>query len=308
MKSIKVIISTLIVGITATVYAQQDPQYTQYMYNHSVINPAYVGTLEDLTIYGQYRAQWIGLDGAPQTANFSVSGPLGNKGVSGGISFVNDRIGAMNDNTISLDLGYTINLNYEYKLAFGLKGQLNILDVDYTKLDIYHTEDPMLRENINNKFTPNIGVGLMVYSDRSYFGISAPSLLSTYRYNDNEAITKMKKEVHMFVTGGYVFDIGSDVFFKPAFLMKAVQGAPLQVDLTANFLFSEKYTAGIAYRWDAAISGLVGFQVTDNLMIGYSYDADTTSLQRFNSGSHEVFMKFTLFNRDKTKVMTTRFF
>ncbi|MTG98710.1 type IX secretion system membrane protein PorP/SprF [Myroides albus] len=309
MKSIiKILFSAYLFLLTNLLFAQQDPQYTQYMYNHAVINPAYVGTVDYLTIYGQYRSQWVGLEGAPKTSNFSLNSPLGSNGLSGGINFVNDRIGAMEENTISLDFGYTIALDYQYNLAFGIKGQANFLNVDYTKLKAFKPEDPLLQSNINNKFRPNVGVGIMVYSDRAYIGISAPTLLSTYVYDDNEEITTVRKKTHLYLTGGYIFDVSDEVRVKPAVLIKGVQGSPLQVDLTANVLFFNRFTLGAAYRWDAAISGLVGFQINNNLMIGYSYDADTTSLRKTNSGSHEVFMRYQLFNNRAQKVTTTRFY
>ncbi|MDO5858310.1 type IX secretion system membrane protein PorP/SprF [Myroides odoratimimus] len=286
--------------------AQQDPQYTQYMYNANMINPAYVASKENLSIFGMYRAQWVGLDGSPKTANVSVSTPLGNNGLGLGVNFTNDRLGAMDENNISVDLAYAIDLNADYKLAFGLKGTANILNVDYTKLNIHNPTDPVSQENINNKFNPNIGAGVYLYSDKAYVGLSVPNFLTTDRYDDND-ITTMRQKMHFYLMGGYVFDLSQDILFKPAALVKAVSGAPLQVDLTANFLLYDKFTLGAAYRWDASVSALAGFQVNENLFVGYSYDFDTTALRRYNSGSHEVFLRFDLFNRRST-INAPRFF
>lgn len=287
-------------------YAQQDPQYTQYMYNHSNINPAYSSSTEHLSIFGLYRTQWVGLDGAPKTANISATTPLGTSGMGMGIHFVNDRIGAMTENNISIDLSYAIDLNYDWKLALGIKATANLLDVDYTKLNIYNPLDPVSQNNISGKFTPNIGAGLFMYSEKGYVGFSVPAFLTTTRYNDNEIMT-MRDKIHYYLTGGYIFELNPDIKFKPAFLAKATEGAPLQVDLTANFMFFDKFTAGAAYRWDASVSGLVGFQISENVFIGYSYDAETSKLANYNSGSHEIFMKFDLFNRIK-RVAAPRFF
>ncbi|WP_432416616.1 PorP/SprF family type IX secretion system membrane protein [Myroides profundi] len=298
--------SLLGVGLIPSLYAQQDPQYTQYMYNTNMINPAYAGSRGTLNVFGMYRTQWVGLDGAPKTANVSVSTPLGESGLGLGVNFTNDRIGAMDENNISVDLAYAIDLNENYKLAFGLKGTANLLSVDYTKLNIHNPTDPVSQENIKNKFNPNIGAGLYMYSDKAYVGLSVPNFLTTDRYDDND-ITTMRQKMHFYLMGGYVFDLSQDILFKPAALVKAVSGAPLQVDLTANFLFYDKFTLGGAYRWDASVSALAGFQINENLFVGYSYDFDTTTLRHYNSGSHEIFLRFELFNRRST-INAPRFF
>lgn len=286
--------------------AQQDPQYTQYMYNTNLVNPAYAGSRDMMSIFGMYRTQWVGLDGAPQTSTVSLDTPLGDSKMGLGASFINDRLGAMDENTIAIDLSYTIDLSRTLKLGFGIKGSANLLNVDYTKLDRYNPNDVKFQENINSQFTPNLGAGLYLYSDKTYFGFSVPNFLETDRYDDNE-VTLMKQKMTYYFIGGHVFDLSHNVKFKPAFLAKATAGAPVQVDLTANFMFSEKLVVGAAYRWDAAFSGLVGFQLTDGLFVGYSYDAETTKLANYNSGSHEVFLRFDLLNRHN-RISSPRFF
>lgn len=299
----RISLAILLAAGLQSAYAQQDPQYTQYMYNPQAINPAAAGTSGFLSIYGHYRAQWAGLDGAPKTANIAVSTPIGDSGLGLGATFTNDKIGAMSENNIGIDLSYSIDLNRDYKLAFGLKATANMLDVDYTKLHIYK---PIVQENIKNKFSPNIGAGVYLYSDKAYIGLSIPNFLSTDRYND-EDITTMRQRAHFNLMGGYVFELSDNVKFKPAFLAKAVSGAPVQLDLSTNFLFMDKFTIGAAYRVDASVSGLVGFQVTDGLFVGYSYDAETTKLSRYGSGSHEFFLRFDL-RTYKQRMNTPRFF
>lgn len=289
-----------------TAFAQQDPQYTQYMYNPAVINPAYAGSVSNLQFFGLYRTQWVGLEGAPKTAYLSATTPLNDSGLGMGFHFKNDHLGVMDQNSLAIDLAYTVDLNYQYKLAFGLKGTGSLLDVNYDKLHIYDGTDPLAESNIRNKFSGNVGAGVYLYSDKAYVGISAPMILSSNIYNDND-YKVMKEKTHFYLMGGYVFDINPDIQFKPAALVKVMTGSPLQVDLTANFLFYEKFTLGAAYRWDASVSGLAGFQVTDGLFIGYTYDADTSKLAKYHSGSHEIFMKFELFNNNRRKV-APRFF
>lgn len=303
-------IGLVLILISSISYAQQDAQYTQYMYNTTVVNPAYAGTRESLSIFALHRAQWVGLEGAPSTNNFSINTPIGNN-VGLGLSFVNDKIGPSDENNIAIDFSYSIAVSEAYKLSFGLKGSANLLNVDFSKLNIYNPGDPRFQDNIDNRFSPNIGVGLYLHSDNTYFGLSAPSLLESKHFDGtatNSATSFIAAErTHYYLIAGHVFDFSDNLQFKPSVLSKMVQGAPLQVDLSGNFLINKKFTAGIAYRWDAAFSALAGFQVNDSWFIGYAYDRETTKLANYNSGSHELFLRFELFKRTE-KIISPRFF
>jgi type IX secretion system PorP/SprF family membrane protein len=297
----------LILSLPETVFSQQDAQYTNYMYNTMAINPAYAGTRDVLSLFGLHRTQWVGLDGAPVTNNFSLHTPLKNSNMGLGLSFVNDRIGPSDENTISVDFAYRIPMSENSTLSLGLKATANLLNVDYTKLNIYDPTDVQFQNNVDNRFSPNFGAGAYWYSDKYYLGLSVPNFLETKHYDDNNSSSLARERMHYYFMGGYVFDIGGDFKFKPAFLSKFVSGAPLQVDLTANFMYNEKFILGAAYRWDAAVSLLAGFQITNKLLIGYSYDMETTKLANYNSGSHEIFLRFELFNKME-KVYSPRFF
>ncbi|UPQ78199.1 type IX secretion system membrane protein PorP/SprF [Flavobacterium azooxidireducens] len=301
----KVCILFLLLTVTVA-NAQQDSQYTNYMYNTINVNPAYAGSRGVMSLFGMHRNQWVGLDGAPMTNVASINTPINNSNVGLGISFVNDRIGPSDENAISVDISYTIPISETYKLSFGVKGTANLLNVDYTKLNIYDPTDVQFQNNIDNRFSPNIGAGVYLHSDKLYAGISAPNFLETEHYDDN-AFATAKERMHYYLIGGYVFDLSPSIKFKPAFLTKVVSGAPLQLDLTANFMFNEKFVLGAAWRWDAAVSGLAGFQVNENWMIGYAYDAETTKLANYNSGSHEIFLRYE-FKGKKEKVVSPRFF
>jgi type IX secretion system PorP/SprF family membrane protein len=286
-------------------FAQQDSQYTQYMYNTININPAYAGSRGVMSVFGLHRTQWVGLDGAPTTNAFSLNTPINNSNLGVGFSLVNDRIGPTSDNTISADISYTIPMNEVYKLSFGVKASGNIFNLDTDKLDPAQANDPNL-QNFNNEFSPNFGAGVYLHSDKLYLGLSVPNFLQDSKYNDNE-VAVFQERMNFYFIGGYVFDVSQSIKFKPAVLTKMVAGSPLQVDASANFLFFDKFMLGGAYRWDAAVSALAGFQVTDGLFIGYSYDMETTQLRRYNSGSHEVFLRFELFNK-VSKMVSPRFF
>jgi type IX secretion system PorP/SprF family membrane protein len=258
-----------------------------------------------MSVFGLHRTQWVGLDGAPTTNTFSFNTPINNSNLGVGFSLVNDRIGPTSDNTISADISYTIPMNEVYKLSFGIKASGNIFNLDTDKLDPSNPIDPNI-QNFNNEFSPNFGAGVYLHSDKLYLGLSVPNFLQDSKYNDNE-VAVFQERMNFYFIGGYVFDVSQSIKFKPAVLTKMVAGSPLQVDASANFLFFDKFMLGGAYRWDAAVSALAGFQVTDGLFIGYSYDMETTQLRRYNSGSHEVFLRFELFNK-VSKMVSPRFF
>ena len=287
--------------------AQQDAQYTQYMYNTININPAYAGSRGAMSIFAMHRTQWVGLDGAPVTNVASINTPLNDNNIGLGVSFVSDKIGPTDESTISVDFSYTVPASENYKLSFGLKATANLFNLDISKLnpvDSYPLDPSM--QNIDNKFSPNIGAGLYLHSDKAYIGFSIPNFIETDRYDDNKTAI-FRERINYYLIGGYVFDINSTLKFKPAILTKMVLGAPLQVDVSGNFMFNEKFVIGVAYRWSAALSAVVGFQVSDGMYIGYGYDWETTRLRNYNSGSHEIFLRYEIF-KNNGKIITPRFF
>ncbi|MCC9074471.1 type IX secretion system membrane protein PorP/SprF [Flavobacterium sp. F-65] len=307
----KTIIRFVLLLATITSYAQQDAQFTQYMYNTINVNPAYAGSRETMSIFALHRTQWVGLDGAPVTNAASINTPINGSNLGLGVSIVNDRIGPSDENNIAVDLSYTIHTSNRFKLSFGVKGTANLLNIDFNKLNQYDKNDFVFETNIDNKFSPNIGAGVYLHSDNSYIGLSVPQLLETKhfdRYAGAGSNSHVAKEnMNLYLIAGHVFDLSYNVKFKPALLTKYVQGAPLQVDVSGNFLINEKFTAGIAYRWSAALSAMVGFQATDSWFIGYGYDLETTRLGMYNSGSHEIFLRYELFNK-YDKMISPRFF
>ena len=300
----KTILTIICAFILQSMYSQQDSQYTQYMYNTPLVNPAYAGSRETITAFLLHRNQWVGLEGAPVTNNFSINMPVGDSNFGVGLNFVNDEIGPVAENQISVDLAYFIQISENYKLSLGLKGTGNLFQLDVNKLRIYDPADPQF-QNMNTEFSPNVGAGLYLFSDKTYFGLSVPNFFESYRYNDNN-IEITKEKMHFYFIAGHVFTLSDNIDFKPAVLSKIVEGAPLQADITANFLFFDKLTLGAAYRWDASVSALAGFQISDSWFIGYGYDLETTKLANYNSGSHEIFLRYEFFNR--SRVSAPRFF
>jgi type IX secretion system PorP/SprF family membrane protein len=287
-------------------FAQQDAQFTQYMYNTISINPAYAGSRGVISVLGLYRTQWVGLDGAPETSSFSVNTPVGNN-VGLGVSLVNDKIGPTNENNISADFSYSIQTSATAKLSFGIKGSANLFKLDPTKLNPENQGDPQFQD-FKNKFSPNVGAGVYLHSDKGYVGLSVPNFIETNRYDDNETAI-YKEQINYYLIAGYVFNLDhyEQIKFKPAVLAKMIEGSPFQVDASANFMFNDKFVVGVSYRWSAAVSALAGFQITDSLYLGYAYDRETTKLVNYNSGSHEIFLRFEFLNK-YSRITSPRFF
>ena len=292
-------------------FAQQDAQFTQYMYNTININPAYAGSREAVSVFGLYRTQWIGLDGAPQTGTFSINMPIEGTNLGIGLGVVKDRIGPADETNVALDVSYTVKTSENWKLGFGVKASANLLNVDFSKLSVFTAIDPTRQINIDNKFSPNIGAGIYWYSNSSYVGLSVPNFLETKHFDKSSTSSSQnfvaKERMNFYFIAGKVFNLSDNVKFKPALLTKIVSGAPLQVDVSGNFLVNEKFVIGAAYRWSAAVSLLAGFQANKSLYIGYGYDLETTKLANYNSGSHEIFLRYELFRNDD-RIISPRFF
>lgn len=295
--------------------AQQDAQYTQYMFNTMSVNPAYAGSRGQLSIAALYRSQWVGLEGSPTSQTLNIHSPIRNSRLGYGVSIVNDEIGDGTVQETYFDgvISYTIDVSQVGKLSFGLKAGGNLLNLDFNKLRNFDDE-PINGDNIENRFSPNFGIGAYYHTDKFYLGLSAPNLLETNHFDnsnrDAESVTFLSKErINFYAITGYVFDLSNDFKFKPALLTKVVGGAPLQVDVSANFMLNEKFTFGAAYRWDAAVSAMAGFQISDQFMIGLAYDKETTELgsYRFNDGSFEVFLRYELV-KSFQKLVSPRFF
>ncbi|EIA07352.1 type IX secretion system membrane protein PorP/SprF [Flavobacterium frigoris] len=304
MKKIYLII-VLFVGFVN--YAQQDAQYTQYMYNTMSVNPAYAGSRGVLSLTALHRSQWVGLDGAPKTQTFNVNAPVSDR-IGLGLSVVNDKIGPTSETFFDAMFSYTIETSANGKLSFGVKGGLNLLSIDFNQLSRYQNEPTMLENNLNNKMSPNIGAGIYYHSDKFYAGVSVPNILET-KYFDDESFSVAKENMNFYFITGYVFDLSPTLKLKPAILTKIVAGAPLQLDVSANFIYNEKFTLGAAYRLDAAWSALAGFNIDRGIMVGFAYDKEITELGNtsFNDGSFEIVLRFELFNKYQ-KLFSPRYF
>ena len=293
--------------------AQQDAQYTQYMYNTLAVNPAYAGSRGVLSIAALHRSQWVGLDGAPTTQTLNLHTPVSER-VGLGFSIVNDEIGngTNQDTYFDVAFSYTVPTSETGKLSFGVKAGGHLLNIDFNQLRNFDPASSAAGQpNIDKKFSPNFGAGVYYHTDKFYAGLSIPNFLQTEHFDGsgNSSSILAEERMNWYLITGYVFELNSDLKLKPALLFKAVEGAPLQVDLSATVLLNDKFSLGAAYRWDAALSALVGFQLNEKLMLGLAYDREITELgnSSFNDGSFEIFLRYELFTRYKN-VLAPRFF
>ncbi|MDC6384158.1 type IX secretion system membrane protein PorP/SprF [Muricauda sp. SK9] len=274
------------------VQAQKEPQYTQYMYNIGSFNPAYVGTVESPEVIGLYRAQWVDVPGAPTTIRAGANIPFKNERTGLGINIVNDELGPSRQTYLDVAYSYQIQLSDDTKLSFGLNAGGSMLDIDYSRGTFENPSDPSILGENYNSFYPTIGAGLFMYHEEDwYLGVSVPNFLTNGLYND-EVATIVEDNMQFNAIGGYVFQLGDRTKFKPAFLVNYLEGSPVTVNLSANFQFIDALTIGASYRIDNAVSGLAGFQISNALFIGYSYDYATNGLGEYSGGSHEAILKF----------------
>jgi len=306
MKKIKRIIVGMLLLTVSIAFSQQDPQYTQYMYNMNVVNPAYAGSQGTLSIGLLGRTQWVNLPGSPETITAVIHAPVG-RNVGLGFSVIADKIGPVKEQNAYADFSYTLQTSDEGRLALGIKGGVTFQDIDFLSLSIEQSEDPLFADNLNEAY-PNFGAGAFYYTDNFYVGLSMPNMLETRHFKKkNGLITSASEKMHYFLTSGYVFEISEDLKLKPSVMLKAVYGAPLSIDLSINALLLDTVEGGLSWREGDSLSAMINFLVAENLRIGYAYDYTLTNLGDFNTGSHEVFL---LYNIDMSRgnLKSPRFF
>ena len=297
MKKIRNLIKLIVVFLTvSTMYSQQDAQYTQYMYNMNILNPAYAGSQNTLSIGLLGRSQWVGIDGAPKTFTASINAPI-KRNVGLGFSIIADEIGPIKEQNVYADFSYTIQTSENSNLALGLKGGFTFLDAKLSQLDLGDNLPDDLFNNDLNRTSPNFGVGAYYYTDRFYVGLSMPNMLKTLHFKkEGGVVARAVEDVHYFVTSGVVFNASDHLKLKPSVMFKAVKGAPLSIDLSGNALINDKFELGLSWRLDDSVSGMFNILISPSTRIGYAYDYTLSNIGDYNSGSHEVFLLFNISN------------
>lgn len=301
MSKIRILIGLVLIIWSQTLFAQQDPQYSQYTYNMNVINPAYAGSKGVLSAGIMGRSQWVGIEGAPRTLTLGLHSPVG-KNVGLGFSVIADRIGPVSETNVYADFSYTLKTSEESRLALGIKGGFTSLQV--ANLFGIDSNDPL---NVPiDRTSPNFGVGAYYYTERFYVGLSAPNLLKTRYLEKTGGIVSTASEiVHIFLSSGYVFQIDDDLKFKPSTMIRANNASPISMDISGNLLWQDKVEFGLSYRFNNSLSAILAFMFNDNMRIGYAYDLNISNFGAFSAGSHELML---LIDFNRTKLESPRFF
>jgi type IX secretion system PorP/SprF family membrane protein len=288
--------------------AQQDPMFTMYMHNPVAINPAYAGSRGTLNMVAMHRQQWVGLDGAPKTLTLSVNSPFIRYNVGVGLSLIQDQIGPVKQTGLYADYAYHLKITSGTKLAFGIKGGVNMYDVNLLNLIGAQRDDHLILYGARKMFLPNFGVGSYLYSDRFYLGFSIPKMLQNSLTDDENTLRYINREErHLFITGGFMVDVAENIKFKPSTTIRAVSGAPVSAEFTGSVLLHERFWLGAMYRLRESLGGLIKYNLTDQLSVGYSYDLTLSALKAYNFGTHEIYISYDVAFTNK-KILSPRYF
>ncbi|WP_443937398.1 PorP/SprF family type IX secretion system membrane protein [Pedobacter sp. MW01-1-1] len=310
MRYIKIfLIAVLLAGLNTKVRAQQDALYTQYMFNTLAINPAYAGSRNVASVTALYRSQWVGMEGAPRTGTVTLDAPINNKKIGLGLQIYSDKIGVTSTTGATASYAFRIQMD-KGTLALGLQGGVSQFRADFTSVDLgsVYQYDGAFSNNVN-KTLLNFGAGVYYNTDRFYIGLSAPQVLNNNltNFTVNQDVAFTGTATHLFLASGYVFPLGADLHLKPSVLLKGVKGAPIEADLNATLWIKDALGFGIQYRTEAAVAAMIEFQASKQFRIGYSYDYSTTSLVQYNTGSHEIMLRYE-FGFPKGKILSPRYF
>ncbi len=312
MKTLKRILLICIPVISSyQMKAQQEAMYTHYMYNTLSVNPAYAGTREALTATLLHRSQWLDFKGAPVTQTFTLHTPLKSRKIGLGFSAVNDQIGPMKTTALYVDFAYILKLTQKSHLSFGLKGGMNMMQIRLNTLALDNGADPVFQSNISSQMLPNFGFGMYYYRDRFYAGISTPKLLeNNFKTNESSGSTQFSKEQrHYFLIMGTQVKIKETLEFKPTALVKVTPGAPVEADVTAAFIFNKRLLAGAMFRTGDALGAQVGFNISEQFYAGYSFDwSYGNKTFKYNTGSHEIVLRYDFIFKDKGRIRSPRYF
>ena len=315
MKNVKTIlfirgigfIFCLLAGMSFSVFSQQDPVYTQYMNNLLSIQPAYAGISGALNITGISRAQWVGFEGAPNTNTLTISGPLRRFNVGLGLSIVNDKLGPIRQNGVYFDYAYHVKLRQDQFLSFGIKGGFNIFQANLTDLIINNPSDLVFAYDVDPKFLPNVGVGVLWHSDRFFLGLSTPKILKNKIQSQNTE-NVYREVLHFYGMGGYVFFLTDMLKFKPTILYRWAERTPSFADFSGNFLLYDRVWLGATYRWKNSYGLIFQFNVNNQLKFGYSYDRTTFHPTQANSGTHEFMISYDFIYGRRGRQVAPRYF
>lgn len=300
------ILYTTITGGWQSLQAQQDAMFTQYMFNPMAINPAYTGSSEMLNIVGLFRKQWVGIEGAPTTGTLSLDAALRNQTMGLGLNLVADRIGIYQTVFAFASYAYRIKIGEQSRLSMGLQFGGSQFVADFAGVNTVNPDPSFQHAGKVSMFQPNVGGGLWFNTAKLFVGFGVPHIIN-YAHTPDKALEQARQYRHYFLLAGYQFDISAEWQLKPSMLLKAVEAAPIQLDLNLSAWYLNRIGAGISWRSMSSFSFMAGYQLSEQFMAGYAYDISTTTLRRYNNGSHELMLRYQLIDSRK-RLISPRLF
>ena len=291
--------------------AQQESMYNHYMFNTQLFNPGYIGSTQAYSLNILQRNQWVGFDGAPVSQALSFCTPVQSKRLAYGITAINDKIGPIRNNSFATDLAYHLVLNGSGNiLSLGMKLSLNSYNLDTNDLNLDQINDPMFN-NESTGLRPNIGSGVYYYTPKFYLGLSVPYFLQ-------DKLLGQKR--HFYLTSGILVNLTRDIKLRPSALVKMTRGVPINMDISNLFIFRDQFWLGANLRstyknlspseeTGGGFGGIFGLNISKNIMVSYAYSyslGNKTGL--YNDGTHEIILRFKMFNKEKALIDSPRYF
>jgi len=304
------IIILMVIGVVS-LEAQQDAMYTHYMFNTLSVNPAYAGSRDALTVTGLHRSQWVSFPGAPTTQTITLHTPAFSDQMGVGLSIINDKIGPTNTTSLYGDITYRLKVSEKTRLGIGIKAGMNMFAGDFDGLMTDQGNDDVFLSDLKSKIQPNFGVGLYLDGEGYFVGLSSPNLLENdFDGTASDSVTsQFSQQQHYFLSAGVAFPLNEKIKLLPTGFLKVTNGAPLEGDLTARFLFNEKYWLGAMVRSGDAAGLLAGIQFNQQLAAGYSFDFSFPNQTfKYNNGSHEIMLRYDFIYKDKENILSPRYF
>lgn len=302
---IKYIGIVLLSVIAIPLFGQQDPHFTQYFDNTLFVNPAYAGSRGMLNMTAIHREQWVGFEGSPRSTTFSMHSPLRYESVGLGLTVVNDQAGPVKQTMFYGDFSYTVRFKKaDRKLSFGLKGGVNMINIETANLITMESNDPKLLQNVRNTINPNFGVGIYYHTPRFFIGASSPKILEK-SYNGIQSTTLERRHYYGIIGG--VLRLSSNWKLRPSAQIKITSGAPMSIDMSAAGIFRDKLWLGAMYRMNAAVGAFIQFQITHQFKLGIASDFGTQAIRNYNYGTFEMMLSYD-FNFRKNGIRSPRYF
>ena len=294
LKRLKYLVLMTVMAATLEVKAQQDPIFTQYMFNTQAVNPAYAGMWEKIGFISLVRKQWAGIEKSPFTQMVSFHSPLFNEYAGVGLNVINDRFAYEERLSIFADYAYELLVTPERRLRLGMKfGFMNYKN-PLRRYQLYpdYIFDPAFQEDIDLKFLPNFGIGVFYYDENFYVSASVPKLVKNDFVENRNNYSSLAEVRHFYLSGGYVFTLNPDLKFKPTVMMRGALGAPVQIDLSANFMLNDRLWLGAMVRTGDALCFVAQWIFNNNIRIGYAMDITFTEIYRHQNGTYEFTLSY----------------